>query len=202
MNRLLKKIAKASMYSMLFCGTLMSSQVAAAWGNESPWSKKHAERKRQAALEEVVLEAPVVQPEVQAEAEPVAVDPEPVAIPTEIVPVLEPEPVATRPVPMPVEEPVMDVQEEIEILSLPSSHYAVQVYASSSTDNMDKYKIVNGLEDLMAVKTRRNGSAVYVLVSVHEDRDSANEAASNLEQLLGTKPWVRSVSGLQAVVMQ
>ena len=186
MSTLLINASKFSALSLTLCGFLVSGQAFAAWGNDSPWSKKHAELKKQASAEEVVIDAPVIVEAV-------------VAAPVELAPTYEPpsyEPPTYEP-PMAAEE----VKPDDGILAIPSSHYAVQVYASSSTDNMDKYKSNNGLEDLTAVKTDRNGAPVYVLISLHEDRTSANEAASNLEQIVGSKPWVRSVGSLQAVVM-
>ena len=183
---------KISALSFVLCGLLMSGQAFSAWGNDSPWSKKHDALKKQAVLDEVVIDAPVIEPVISYVAEPMpaVIEMEPATVAVEIEPVYEP--------PMQAEESSQDG----DILSLPSSHYAVQVYASSSTDNMDRYKSTKGLEDLTAVKTDRNGSPVYVLISLHEDRISAVEAASNLEQIIGSKPWVRSVGSLQAVVMQ
>ena len=50
------------------------------------------------------------------------------------------------------------------------------------------------------MKTDRSGSIVYVLVDIHPDRSSANAAAADLEMKTGSKPWVRSVAGLQKIV--
>jgi len=52
------------------------------------------------------------------------------------------------------------------------------------------------------VKTDRDGSAIYVLVSVHDDRVSAEQAAADLEQKTGSKPWIRSMAGLQKVAVE
>ena len=183
MNTLLINASKISALSVMLCGFLVSGQAFAAWGNDSPWSKKHEALKKQAALEEVVMDAPVI-------VEPLPVIVEAIPAPVDLAPTYEP--------PMVAEEATKDG----DILAVPSSHFAVQVYASFSPDNMDKYKLNNGLEDLTAVKTDRNGAPVYVLISLHEDRNSANEAAMNLEQIIGSKPWVRSVGSLQAVVME
>lgn len=198
------KAVRIGVLSIMLCSIFVSGQVSAAWGNDSPWSKKHAEQKRQAALEEAVLDKPVVQPVVEHVAEPIpaVVEPEPIPMAAEP----EPIPMAAEAVPMPAAEPApmaetVATQGNPDILSLPGSHYAVQVYASAGTDSMDRYKVNHGLEDLIVVKTDRNGSPVYVLISVHEDRSSANQAASNLEQIIGSKPWVRSVKGLQSIVM-
>lgn len=190
MNTLLINASKFSALGVFLCGSLIGGQAFAAWGNDSPWSKKHAELKKQAA-EEVVIDTPVIETPV---VEPVAV--------------AEPEPVVLEPVAMPVETVIEsesyieEVAQDDSIWSVPSDHFAVQVYASSSTDNMDRYKVNNGLEDLTSIKTDRNGQPIYVLISLHEDRSSANEAAENLELIVGSKPWVRSVGSLQAVVAE
>lgn len=183
MNTLLINASKISALSVMLCGFLMSGQAFAAWGNDSPWSKKHEELKKQAAFEEVVIDAPVI-------AEPLPVIVEAIPAPVELAPTYE--------LPTVAEE----VTKDGDILAVPSSHFAVQVYASSSPDSMNKYKSNNGLEDLTAVKTDRNGAPIYVLISLHENRNSADQAAMNLEQIIGSKPWVRSVGSLQAVVME
>ena len=54
----------------------------------------------------------------------------------------------------------------------------------------------------MTVKTDRSGSIVYVLVDIHPDRASADAAAAELEVKTGSKPWVRSLGGLQAIAVQ
>jgi len=197
----LDRAARISAFGIMLCGTLMSSQAYAAWGNDSPWSKKHAEQKRQAALEEADLDKPAV--EHMAEPMPVVEELEPIPLAAEPEPV--PDTMAPETVLAPMEPEPMEMATEIhdasDIMSLPGSHYAVQVYASVSTSSMDRYKASHGLEHLVAVKTERNGSPMYVLISLHDSRSSADEAASNLEQITGSKPWVRSLKGLQAIVM-
>jgi septal ring-binding cell division protein DamX len=91
---------------------------------------------------------------------------------------------------------------EQEIMAMPASNYAVQVYASKTQASIDKYKSDKGLENLMSVRTDRSGSIVYVLVDVHPDRATANAAASDLEIKTGSKPWVRSIAGLQKIVAE
>ncbi len=97
---------------------------------------------------------------------------------------------------------VQDLTSEQEIMAMPASNYAVQVYASKTDDSVEKFKSNKGLENLMTVKTDRSGAIVYVLVDVHPDRASANAAATDLEAKTGSKPWVRSVAGLQKIVAQ
>lgn len=193
MNRLLDQLNHISRFSLILCGCLVSSQVAAAWGSDSPWSKKYSAQKKQAE-EEVVIDTPVVMPV----AEPVMMDPEPV--------MAEPEPVEIEPVmaeseAMPVEEP-MATTDDADIMSLSGKGYAVQVFACKSFEKMGEYQARYGLEDLTAVNTERKGKQVVVLVSLQDDRKSADNAASNLEQITGSKPWVRRLSSLQAIIVQ
>ena len=89
---------------------------------------------------------------------------------------------------------------EQEIMALSGESYAVQVFASKTVESVDKFKNNNDLAELTTVKTDRSGDIVYVLVDVHPDRDSASAAAADLEMKTGSKPWVRSVAGLQKIV--
>ena len=171
--------------NIIILGLTACSSEPAPWTrpDESPWSEKHAAAK--AAEEVEVIEEPVIisepepMPETVVYEEPVAVVAAPVMV--------EPEPVELSP--------------EQQILAM-GSGYAVQIYASTNMGSMDKFKAQNGLDDMLAVKTDRNGSPMYVLVSPQEDRASANTVAAELEQKTGTKPWVRSIESLQKVIMQ
>jgi septal ring-binding cell division protein DamX len=125
-------------------------------------------------------------------------DPEPEPIVMEA-PEAAPAPVAIAPVV--VEEPAA-LSNEDKIMNMPGSNYAVQVYASKSLESLDKFKANKGVENLLAVKTDRSGETIYVLVDIYPDRASANAAASELEASIGSKPWVRSVAGLQKVIAQ
>jgi len=68
--------------------------------------------------------------------------------------------------------------------------------------SMEKFKADKGLENLIMVKTDRSGSIVYVLVEVHHDRAEAKAAAAELEIKTGSKPWVRSIAGLQKIIAE
>jgi septal ring-binding cell division protein DamX len=112
------------------------------------------------------------------------------------------EPVAVEPeliVAVVVEE---ELTNEQAILAMPATNYAVQVYASKTTESVEAFQTNKGLENLMAVKTDRAGTTIYVLVDVYPDRDAANAAAVDLEAKTGSKPWVRSVAGLQKIVSE
>ena len=97
---------------------------------------------------------------------------------------------------------VEDLTPEQEIMAMPASNYAIQVFAGTTTASVEKFKANKGLENLMTVKTDRSGSIVYVLVDLHPDRTTANAAAADLEIKTGSKPWVRSVAGLQKIVSE
>lgn len=188
MNRLLDQLNNISRFSLILCGCLMSGQVFAAWGNDSPWSKKYSAQKEQAAAEEVVIDTPEVMPA----AEPVMMEPEPV--------MSAPEPVMMEP--EPVVESAVNSRRGTDIMSRSGKGYAVQVFACKTFEKMAEYQAKHGLEDLTAVKTERKGTQVVVLVSLHENRQSADAAAANLAQITGSKPWVRNLSGLQAIVVE
>jgi septal ring-binding cell division protein DamX len=172
--------------NLLAFGLTACSSEPAPWTrpDESPWSEKHAAAKS-SSEDLAVVEEPVVISE-----------PEPVS---ETVVIEEPAPVVASVV-VPEPEPVPQSPEQ-QIMSLDTG-YAVQIYASTTMASMNKYKADHGLEDMLAVKTDRDGSIVYVLVSPHPDRASANLVAAELEQKTGSKPWVRSIEGLQKVVAQ
>lgn len=172
----IKKIQATLSSALILAGLAACSSEPAPWTrpDESPWSEKHA-----AASEEVVI---VEEPVVINEPEPVMIA-EPVVIAAVAVP---------EPVPQTPEEQIMAM----------NSGYAVQIYASTRLASMDKFKSSNGLDDMLAVKTERNGSLMYVLVSPEQDRHTADMRANVLEQQTGTKPWVRSIESLQKVIIQ
>lgn len=180
----IKQIVGTFACSVMLIGLAACSSSPAPWTrpNESPWSDKHAAADQAAPVDDIILEepAPIMDVEPVAEPEPVLIaEPEP-----------EPEPVA------------MPATPEEEIMSMDSRAYAVQVAAMNNVPSMRRYQAKFGLEDLKTVKTDRNGSVMYVLLSLHPDRASANEAAVDLERKTGTRPWVRSVAGLQKIVVK
>jgi septal ring-binding cell division protein DamX len=182
----IKHIQGILITNILLMGLAACSSEPAPWTrpDESPWSEKHAAA-RDSAEDLAVVEEPVVISEPEPVMEPVVIE--------------EPAPVVAA-VAVPEPEPVPQSSEE-RIMAMDSG-YAVQIYASSTLARMDAFKADNGLDDMFAVKTERDGSIVYVLVSTHPDRASANAVAAEVEQKTGTKPWVRSIEGLQKVVAQ
>jgi septal ring-binding cell division protein DamX len=182
----IKKIQGILISNILLVGLTACSSEPAPWTrpDESPWSEKHAAA--EASVEDVaVVEEPLVVMEPEPMTDLYMIE-EPVAV---VAAVIVPE---AEPVPLSAEQQIMSMD----------AGYAVQIYASSNMGSMDKYKARNGLDDMLTVKTDRDGSVMYVLVSTQPDRASANAVAAELEQKTGTKPWVRSIMGLQKVVYQ
>jgi septal ring-binding cell division protein DamX len=177
------KIQAILISNILLVGLTACSSEPAPWTrpDESPWSEKHAAAEQSVDEEMIIVEEPimVVEPEPYMIEEPVAV----------VAAVAVPEP---EPVPLSAEEQIMSMDEG----------YAVQIFAGSTLASIDKFRAENELEDMLAVKTDRDGSVMYVLVSTHPDRASADADAALLQQRTGTKPWVRSILGLQKVVYQ
>ena len=192
MNITIRKIQGILISNLFILGLTACSSEPAPWTrpDDSPWSEKHAavdsSAQDVAIIEEpVMIDEPIVFNEPEPMLEPVFIEePDPV-IATVAVP--GPDPVAASP--------------EQQILSMDSG-YAVQIFASSTMNHMDKFKADYGLDDMLAVRTDRGGSIVYVLVRPTPDRSSANDVAAELEQRTGTKPWVRAIAGLQKVVAQ
>ena len=175
--------------NLVVFGLAACSSSPAPWtqADESPWGDKRASE-----AESVPSDVAVVDD--TSYSDPVLLaDPEPE-------PIVMQEPEA---VPAPeVITPVVVQDEPQGIMDMPASNYAVQVFAGSTEASVDKYKAANGLDDLMTVKTDRSGSIVYVLVDIHPDRATANAAASDIEAKTGSKPWVRSLGGLQQIVAE
>jgi len=183
------KITIKNTQAILFCNLLIfgftaCSSEPAPWTrpDETAWSDNQATGDNRVE-EPVVVEEPVAEIEPEPYMEPAIIE-EPVPVVAEVA----------------VAEPV-ELSAEQQIMAMDTG-YAVQVYASSTMSRMEQYKADNGLDDMLAVGTDRDGSIIYVLVSPHSDRDSANFAAVELEQKTGDKPWVRSIEGLQKVVAQ
>jgi len=178
----IKQLSGILACNAILIGLTACSSSPAPWTrpDESPWSEKHAAAEQSAPVDDIILDEPAPIMEVAPMAEP---EPEPEMM-------TEPEPVA------------MPATPEEEIMSMDGTAYAVQVTAMNDMASMRRYQSRFGLEDLTAVKTERNGSVIYVLLSLQPDRASANAAAADLESKTGAKPWVRSVAGLQKIVAQ
>lgn len=186
----IKTIRGIAVTNLIILGLAACSSTPAPWtqADDDPWGSKRAADASAAPVDDAAYETSLNDPVLLADPEPeliVMQEPDAAPAPEMIVPVM-----------------VQDLTPEQEVMAMPASNYAVQVYASKTDDSVEKFKSNNGLENLMTVKTDRSGAIVYVLVDVHPDRASANAAATDLEAKTGSKPWVRSVAGLQKIVAQ
>jgi septal ring-binding cell division protein DamX len=84
-----------------------------------------------------------------------------------------------------------------DIMGASSTAYAVQVYAGRVLANVTRYQNSHGLDNMQTVKTDHDGDIIHVLVGVYDDYQAAVQASIDIEQSTGSKPWVRSVAGLQ-----
>jgi septal ring-binding cell division protein DamX len=190
MELTIKIIRGIATTNLIILGLAACSSSPAPWTQteESPWEAKYAAESQNVPPDSAVTDSSLNDPVLLADPEPepiVMQEPEAAPAPEVIAPVV-----------------VQDLTPEQEIMATPSGSYAVQVYASKTTASVEKFKDDKGLENLMTVKTDRSGSIVYVLVDVHPDRASANVAAEQLEIKIGSKPWVRSIAGLQKIVAE
>ena len=184
----IKNIRNVAITNLIIIGLVGCSSSPAPWtqAEDNPWGSKRESEAQNTLPDEVVTDSSLNDPMLLSEPEPIVWQ-EPEAIPA-------PE--------MIIEVVVEDLTPEQQIMAMPASNYAVQVYAGKSTDSVENYKSNNDLNNLMSVKTDRAGTIVYVLVDVYPDRSTANAAAADLEARTGSKPWVRSVAGLQNIVAQ
>ena len=164
--------------------------------SSSPWSNRAEEM--QAPVEEAPIEAPMAMEEVEPvpmEAAMMVEEPEPVMEPPMEEPMMmEPEMVA--------EEPMMAAMAG-DIRSQPPGYFAVQVCASSNMQNLMSFARKHQLPEQWTAETSVNGKVWYVLLQgVYPSKAEAEAALADVSARLDTKPWIRSVGSLQAVMMQ
>jgi septal ring-binding cell division protein DamX len=189
--------------NLLVMGLAACSSTPAQWSrpDTSPWNGKHNADNSTVPADDTITQAP--------EMTALPAEPQQEAAPPAEAPTMEPMPAASAAteVPAPAEykakSVVSDINNEQRIMALPGSYYAVQVYAATTLKSVEQYKSDKNLDDnMMTVKTDRNGKTIYVLVETYPNRSAAQAAASDLASATGSKPWVRSVAGLQKVVKQ
>ena len=195
MDKTIKIIRGIATTNVIIFGLAACSSTPAPWtqANDSPWEAKHSAEEQAIPSDEAVSDTSLNDPVLLADPEPEPMhepmmmqEPEMAAAPEVIIPVV-------------VEE---EMTPEQEVMALSGSEYAVQVYAGKTMDSVENFKNSKDLTELKTVKTDRSGAIVYILVDIHPDRATANAAASDLEIKTGSKPWVRSVAGLQKIVAQ
>lgn len=101
-----------------------------------------------------------------------------------------------------LEEAAPVVANSSDIMSAQASGYAVQVYAGRVLANVNRYQSTHGLDAMQIVATNHDGETIHVLVGIYDDLGSARQAAEDIEASTGSRPWVRSVSGLQNMAVQ
>jgi septal ring-binding cell division protein DamX len=175
----IKIIRGVTVSSLIIFGLGACSSSPSPWTEKdaSPWSGKYAtdaDTASEVADEPVLLDEPVAEPVMIIEPEP------------------EPEPIVV----------IEDLTPEQEVLAMPGSNYAVQVFAGKSIESVDNFMSIYSLYNLTMLKTDRSGSIIYILIDIHPDRSTANAAAVDLEASIGSKPWVRSLSGVQMIIAQ
>ncbi len=185
MDIALKNIRNITIACVLFTGIVSCSSTPAPWTqvNESPWQAKEAE---------------VVSTSTASQSDPILLGDAESGQGSVVIQEPNPKPVLEVMAPVVVE----DEPARQKIMSMLSSNYAVQVYAANTVASIEEYKKKKDLSELITVKTKRSGSIVYVLVDIYPNRTSANTAATALEIKTGTKPWVRSLAGLQKIAVQ
>ena len=185
----IKTIRGIAVTNLVVLGLASCSNTPAPWTQEddSPWGAKHEAEAQSATSDQVGSDTSLNDPVLLADPEPEAIvmeAPEAAPAPEVIVPVIvEDEPVVTQ-----------------DIMQMLSTNYAVQVFAGTTIESVENFKTNKDVADLMTVKTDRSGSIVYVLVDIYPDRATADAAAAELEVKIGSKPWVRSLGGLQKIV--
>lgn len=185
---------------------VMIMTLSACSSKPSPWSQQSSPwaGKSDAEMAQPVEDVPLMTDETQtsmmdeaASRESMYAEPiEPIG-PTTIDPVqdmpAEPEMVYT-----PEPEPVMAG----DIVSQPASYFAVQVCASSSMDKLLKFANRHQLPDQWTAKVNVNGKTWYVLLlGIYPTRAEASAALADVRGQLDTRPWIRSVGSLQAVMV-
>ena len=204
MNLTIKTIRNIAVSHVVIFGLVACSSSPAPWTqvDDSPWGEKRKTEAESLSKDATSMSDPVL----LGEPEPVVIEgdimagtivPEAANIQSEVVtPVVTDAVAAVEPV------IVESYSTEQELLALPATDYAVQVYAANSVASVDKFKNAKGVHELKTVATSRSGSIMYVLVDIYSDRAIANAAAKELAIRTGAKPWIRSLAGLQKIIVQ
>jgi septal ring-binding cell division protein DamX len=184
------------------------SSKPSPWSQQSsPWENREEETAQPEEQSPFVDDSEQVESVYVEPAEPAgeATIDEPASAESEFVaepePVMEPEPVVEAE-PEPVEEEPAMTATGGSISSQPAGHYAVQVCASSSMENLMAFAKNNQLSDEWTAETSVDGKIWFVLLQgIYPTMDEAKAAMVHVETL-ETSPWVRSVGSLQAVIAQ
>lgn len=205
------RITIKNVWGILICGAIFSGLTAcssspspwSAQGDDSPWKAKRDAEAENAPSDEFVTDAPMEDPvpmDDMAPMEEQAVteggEAWPYTPPAEEMPMEEPamaEPVAAA-------STMSAANSEEWAKNLPANQYLVQLFAGRVLGNVTRYQNTHGLTDARIVKTDRDGDVIHVLVHVEPDMASAQQYVSEAEAKTGSRPWIRSVRGLQKIL--
>ncbi len=197
MDITIKIIRSVAVTNLLILSLVSCSSSPSPWAQaeKDPWAAKNEAGSQSASSDQAVSSTSLNDPVLLSDPEPMRLsDPEPIVMQQ---PEAAPVPEVIAPVVV-----VDDLTSEQEIMAMLSSNYAVQAYAGATLESVEKFRRRKDLNDLLIVKTERSGAIVYVLVDVYPERSAANAAAVDIEAKIGSKPWVRSLAGLQKIVVQ
>jgi DamX protein len=174
------------------------SQSSSPWGHKGGQVEEVAVDENSQRAEQPAFVEPMPAPEsAYAPIEPVGVaatESMP-AEPMQEMPVAEP---AAAPEPVPMME---DVAVAGDLRSQPAGHFAVQVCASRTLKQLAYFAKHHGLSDEWTAQTSVNGETWFVLLEgVYATKAEAREALDRVSSQVDTKPWIRSVGSLQAVM--
>ena len=80
----------------------------------------------------------------------------------------------------------------------PADHFAVQVVASSSVENLNAFATKYGLSnELTAQVTVNDKTWTVLLLGTYPTLEAAKEALTSIQDKVDTSPWIRSVGSLQ-----
>jgi len=161
---------------------------------DSPWAHKADQAEEPAPAEQMEPMAAEPAPEMAAPAatnEIVYAPVEPAAIEA---------PVAVEPIAEPVQQEQAMDHAGTDLASMSAKSFTVQVCASRTMKQLKAFAKKHGLSADLTAKTTVKGETWFVLLSgSYASRADARQALAGLPQV-GTKPWVRSVGSLQAVM--
>ncbi len=200
MNRNDRRISLATNFRLGFAILASVYLLAGCSSDPSPWSQSSSPwGNKDASTEEVAAEE--VAPEPNAFVEPV-IAPEEAYTPIE--------PVVAKPVePVEMEEPVVEAAPARQvamatggdIASQPAGYFAVQVCASRTIKQLSTFAKRHNLSDQWTAQTTVRGETWYVLLEgVYATRDEAKNALARVSGQVDTRPWIRTIGSLQAVM--
>lgn len=129
---------------------------------------------------------------------------EPKAPPAPALATPRPPPAAPRPAPaeLPLYRELAHQIDGASLLELPSTYYALQLFAATSAERVEEVAAERGLHGMAGARVDRDGQIFYVLLAgVYPTREAAEQAQASLPaSVRAMQPWVRRMGGLQAAM--